>query len=165
MNIFKSTSFHLFDGLVFNHIVTVQIHTLLRTLILLNGLVTPEAPHFGGYWERLVRSVKKVLNQFVFPKRPTDEILTSTFAEIKLILNSRTLIYMPLDDEMTEPMTPNLLLLGTPDGSKPPAVFCDSPAALKLSWKMAQHAADVFWKKWLAEYPAQQNRAVFELGF
>ena len=49
-------------------------------------------------------------------------------------------------------MTPNLLLLGTPDGSKPPAVFCDSPAALKSSWKMAQHAADVFWKKWLAEY-------------
>nr|XP_049464883.1 uncharacterized protein LOC120956082 [Anopheles coluzzii] len=112
----------------------------------------PGAPHFGGCWERLVRSVKKVLNQFVFPKRPTDEILASTFAEIELILNSRPLTYVPLDDEMTEPMTPNLLLLGTPDGSKPPAVFCDSPAALKSSWKMAQHAADLFWKKWLAEY-------------
>ena len=99
-----------------------------------------------------MRSVKKVLNQFVFPKTPTDEILASPFAEIELILNSRPLTYVPLDDEMTEPMTPNLLLLGTPDGSKPLAVFCDSPAALKSSWKMAQHTADVFWKKWLAEY-------------
>nr|XP_040219656.2 uncharacterized protein LOC120947904 [Anopheles coluzzii] len=93
----------------------------------------PGAPHFGGCWERLVRSVKKVLNQFVFPKRPTDEILASTFAEIELILNSRPLTYVPLDDEMTEPMTPNLLLLGTPDGSKPPASsFAGSATAPRL---------------------------------
>uniref|UniRef100_A0A182YM02 Uncharacterized protein n=1 Tax=Anopheles stephensi TaxID=30069 RepID=A0A182YM02_ANOST len=89
------------------------------------------APHFDGCWERLVRSVKKVLNQFVFPKRPTDEVMLSTFTEIELILNSRPLTYVPLNDELADPITPNHLLLGSSDGSKPPAVFCDSPATIR----------------------------------
>uniref|UniRef100_A0A182YT12 Integrase zinc-binding domain-containing protein n=1 Tax=Anopheles stephensi TaxID=30069 RepID=A0A182YT12_ANOST len=63
------------------------------------------APHFGGCWERLVRSVKKVLHQFVFPKRPTDEVMLSTFTEIELILNSRPLTYVPLNDGLADPIT------------------------------------------------------------
>ncbi|XP_052889868.1 uncharacterized protein LOC128298163 [Anopheles moucheti] len=112
----------------------------------------PEAPHFGGCWERMVRSVKKILNQCVFPRRPTDEILMSAFAEIELILNSRPLTYVPLEDELAEPITPNLLLLGSSDGSKPPAAYCDNPVAIRSTWRMAQHAADLFWKRWVAEY-------------
>ena len=104
----------------------------------------PGAPHFSGCWERLVRSVKKVLNQSIFPRRPTDEILLSTFTEIKLIINSRSLTYVPLDDEMAQPLTPNHLLLGSSDGSKPPTVYCDNPVAIRSSWRMAQHAADLF---------------------
>lgn len=60
--------------------------------------------------------------------------------------------YVPLDDEMAQPLTPNHLLLGSSDGSKPPTVYCDSPVAIRSSWRMAQHAADLFWTKWVAEY-------------
>ncbi|XP_050079488.1 uncharacterized protein LOC126567302 [Anopheles maculipalpis] len=112
----------------------------------------PGAPHFGGFWERMVRSVKKVLHQCVFPKRPTDEVLLSTFTEIELVVNSRPLTYVPLEDETAEPLTPNHLLLGSSDGSKPLAVYCDSPAALRSSRSAAQQAADLFWKKWVSEY-------------
>ncbi|XP_053667897.1 uncharacterized protein LOC128718276 [Anopheles marshallii] len=118
----------------------------------------PGAPHFGGCWERMVRSVKKILNQCVFPRRPTDEILMSAFTEIEFILNSRPLTYVPLEDELAEPITPNLLLLGSSDGSKPPAKFCDNPVAIKSAWRMAQHAADLFWKRWVAEYLATLTR-------
>uniref|UniRef100_A0A182XQ47 Integrase catalytic domain-containing protein n=1 Tax=Anopheles quadriannulatus TaxID=34691 RepID=A0A182XQ47_ANOQN len=51
----------------------------------------PGAPHFGGCWERLVRSVKKVLGHLNLPRRPTDEVLETALAEIELILNSRPL--------------------------------------------------------------------------
>ena len=39
----------------------------------------PEAPHFGGCWERLVRSVKKVLGHLNLPRRPTDEVPNHLF--------------------------------------------------------------------------------------
>ncbi|XP_049300631.1 uncharacterized protein LOC125774532 [Anopheles funestus] len=112
----------------------------------------PAAPHFGGCWERLVRSVKKVLSQFELPRKPTDEVLMSTLTEIELIVNSRPLTYVPLDDEMDTPITPNHLLLGSSNGCKPPAVFDDSSTAVKSAWRAAQRSADVFWRRWVSEY-------------
>ncbi|XP_052901623.1 uncharacterized protein LOC128309307, partial [Anopheles moucheti] len=112
----------------------------------------PAAPHFGGCWERLVRSVKKVLGQFELPRKPTDEVLMSTLTEIEFIINSRPLTYVPLDDEMDTPITPNHLLLGSSNGCKPPAVFDDSGIAAKSAWRAAQRNADVFWRRWVSEY-------------
>ncbi|XP_050077439.1 uncharacterized protein LOC126564435 [Anopheles maculipalpis] len=112
----------------------------------------PAAPHFGGCWERLVRSVKKVLSQFELPRKPTDEVLMSTLTEIEFIINSRPLTYVPLDDEMDTPITPNHLLLGSSNGCKQPAVCDDSSTAVKSAWRAAQHNADVFWRRWVSEY-------------
>nr|XP_049464893.1 uncharacterized protein LOC125907321 [Anopheles coluzzii] len=112
----------------------------------------PGAPHFGGCWERLVRSVKTVLGKLDLPRRPTDEVLGSTFTEIELILNSRPLTYVPLDNEMSGPITQNHLLLGSSNGSKPPIPPCEGPAAVQSGWKAAQLNADIFWRKWVAEY-------------
>ena len=112
----------------------------------------PGAPHFGGCWERLVRSVKSVLEKFDLPRRPTDEVLASTFTEIETIINSRPLTYVPLDNEMAGPITPNHLLLGSSNGSKPSNALHEGPAAVKSGWKAVQLNADIFWKKWVAEY-------------
>nr|XP_049463411.1 uncharacterized protein LOC120956042 [Anopheles coluzzii] len=106
----------------------------------------PGAPHFGGCWERLVRSVKKVLGHLNLPRRPTDEVLETALAEIELILNSRPLTYVPVDDATQQPLTPNQILLGTADGSKPPVAYSSGSDAVNSSWKAAQHIADLFWK-------------------
>ncbi|XP_058128532.1 uncharacterized protein LOC131292812 [Anopheles ziemanni] len=112
----------------------------------------PAAPHFGGCWERLVRSVKKVINEFDLPRRPTDEVLETTLKEIELILNSRPLTYVPLEDEFEAPITPNHILLGSSNGTKPLVPFDDSPTAVRSSWKATERNANMFWKKWVGEY-------------
>ncbi|XP_058816615.1 uncharacterized protein LOC131679881 [Topomyia yanbarensis] len=59
----------------------------------------PTSPHFGGCWERLIQSVKRVLDQ-VKPKRlPTDEVLRSMLMEIEMMINSRPLTHIPINEE------------------------------------------------------------------
>ncbi|XP_055597416.1 uncharacterized protein LOC129747298 [Uranotaenia lowii] len=112
----------------------------------------PAAPHFGGCWERLIQSVKKTMNDFDPPRLPSDEILRSMLMEIEMILNSRPLTDIPIDNDNEPPLTPNHFLLGSSNGSKPPIVFDNTPITLKRSWTMAQQYADLFWKKWVNEY-------------
>lgn len=112
----------------------------------------PASPHFGGCWERLIQSVKKVMNRIKLSRHPTDEILQNMMLEIEMMINSRPLTHVPLDDESCFPLTPNHFLLGSSSGSKPLTVFDDNPSVLKQSWKMSQIYANEFWKKWVAEY-------------
>uniref|UniRef100_A0A182NDY3 Integrase catalytic domain-containing protein n=1 Tax=Anopheles dirus TaxID=7168 RepID=A0A182NDY3_9DIPT len=51
----------------------------------------PAAPHMGGVWERLVRSVKDVLKAIDDGRRLTDEILHTRILEAENIINSRPL--------------------------------------------------------------------------
>ncbi|XP_055645130.1 uncharacterized protein LOC129781108 [Toxorhynchites rutilus septentrionalis] len=128
---------------------TVDDKKLMTTFVGPNTKWTfnpPAAPHFGGCWERLVQTVKKILYAFKPPRLPTDEILRSMLIEIEMIINSRPLTHVPLDNDTDFPLTPNHFLLGCSNGSKPPIAFDDKPAVLKQSWKMSQQYADEFWK-------------------
>lgn len=112
----------------------------------------PSAPHMGGAWERLVRSVKTVLYK-IFPERcPSDEALRSMMAEVENILNSRPLTYVSVDEGSEEALTPNHFLLGSTNGLKPLAVYDDTDVLLRESWLCAQQYAERFWKRWVAEY-------------
>lgn len=119
----------------------------------------PASPHMGGSWERLIRSVKKFL-QLILPTQrlPTDEVLRSTLIEIENIVNSRPLTYVPVDDEAAPALTPNCFLLGSTNGSKPMVLYDDSSAGLRNTWKTSQMLANVFWRKWLAEYLPEITR-------
>ncbi|XP_052903598.1 uncharacterized protein LOC128310890 [Anopheles moucheti] len=112
----------------------------------------PGAPHFGGCWERLVQSVKKVLREMKISRLPTDEVLSSTFAEIEMIVNSRPLTQVPLDEKSESPPTPNHFLLGSANTERSLGIFDDNPATLKVAWKTSQVLTTIFWKKWDADY-------------
>lgn len=119
----------------------------------------PASPHMGGSWERLIRSVKKFLQQILPTQRlPTDEVLRSTLIEIENIINSRPLTYVPVDDEATPALTPNCFLLGSTNGSKPNVLYDGGSAALRNTWKTSQMLANIFWKKWVAEYLPEITR-------
>ena len=98
--------------------------------------IPPGGPHFGGCWERLVRSVKKAMSEIRMSRLPTDEVLTTALTEIEAMLNSRPLTQVPLDSESELPLTPNHFLLGTANGEAPKAVFSDDIATLKTTWKV-----------------------------
>lgn len=112
----------------------------------------PASPHMGGAWERLVRSIKTILYKIIPARCPSDELLLSTLIEVENIVNSRPLAYVPVDDETSEALTPNHFLVGSSSGLKPISVCSDSGILLKQNWLLSQQYANIFWKKWLAEF-------------
>ncbi|KAL7727018.1 hypothetical protein ACLKA6_010061 [Drosophila palustris] len=54
----------------------------------------PAAPHMGGAWERLVRSIKTVLYRIVSNQKFTDESLLTAMMEVEMTVNSRPLTFV-----------------------------------------------------------------------
>ena len=119
----------------------------------------PTASHFGGAWERMIRSIRKILKGLLGEQVVTDEVLLTFLAEVEAILNARPLTRLSLDPRDKEPLTPNHLLLmkGVPAAS--PGVFNKKDCYGRRRWRQTQYLADQFWKRWLREYlPLLQTR-------
>ena len=74
--------------------------------------IPPASPHFGGAWERLVRSVKVALRWIVGRQVLRDETLSTFLTKVEALLNSRPLTYVSSEPDDLEALTPNYLLLG-----------------------------------------------------
>jgi hypothetical protein len=75
--------------------------------------IIEKAPWQGGFWERLVKSVKRCLKKVVGRAFLTFEELRTVLVEIEGTLNNRPLTFV-YDDErgMSYPLTPSSLLYG-----------------------------------------------------
>ncbi|XP_065086466.1 uncharacterized protein LOC135708344 [Ochlerotatus camptorhynchus] len=113
----------------------------------------PSAPHMGGAWERLVRSIKTAIESIDTGRKLNDEGFQTLLVEAESIVNSRPLTYLPLESEEQEALTPNHFLLGSSSGVKQPVANpTDQREAVLNSWKQIQHQLDIFWRRWLREY-------------
>ena len=113
----------------------------------------PTAPHMGGSWERLVRTVKNNLLAICPAQRLTDEILRNLLTEVENTINSRPLTHVPVDDESAEALTPNHFLLGASNGTKPLTTLVKfDGAALRKNFCASQVIANIFWKRWIMDY-------------
>ena len=79
----------------------------------------PGAPHFGGVWERLVRSCKRSMFAVLGNRRLTDETLNTTICIVEQTLNARPLTPVSDDPQDLEALTPNHFLLGRPNIAVP----------------------------------------------
>ena len=79
----------------------------------------PGAPHFGGIWERLVQSCKKVMIAILDNRSLTDEVLSTTMCLLEQILNARPLTAVSDDPEDLTALTPINFLLGRESASAP----------------------------------------------
>ena len=118
------------------------------------------ASHFGGVWERLIRSVRRVLNGVLCQQRLTEDVLATALAEVENILNSRPLTDMSYDPTDAEPLTPNHLLLLREGPPAPVDNITDKALSYgKKRWLQAQYLASLFWTRWRREYlPLLQRR-------
>ena len=70
------------------------------------------APHFGGVWERLVRSCKKAMYAVLGNRSGTEDVLSTTMCLVEQTLNARPLTPVSSDATDLEAITPNHFLLG-----------------------------------------------------
>lgn len=61
----------------------------------------------GGVWEQLIRSVKAAQTVPKDGQTITDKVLLTTTAEPEDLINSRPLMYVVLEPEPEEALTPN----------------------------------------------------------
>ena len=119
----------------------------------------PHASHMGGIWERLIRTIRKVLSALLFQaKRLTDDVLVTLFHEVESIVNGRPLTKVSNNVDDPVPLTPNHLLL-LQNGPVPPAGVFQECDMYKKRWRYVQYLSDQFWRRWLREYiPELQKR-------
>lgn len=86
----------------------------------------PRSPHFGGSWEREIRSIKAALASTLGSQVVKEEILQTVLIEIEGMLNSKPLGYVSSDVADPDPITTNLLLMGRLDPSLPQVIYHDS---------------------------------------
>lgn len=119
----------------------------------------PNAPHFGGTWEREIRSIKTALRSILGNQSVTEEVLRTVLVEIEGMLNSKPLGYVSSDISDLDPITPNILLMGRRDASLPQAVYAQTDALNLRRWLHSQILADQFWTRFIREYlPTLQLR-------
>lgn len=72
----------------------------------------PRASHFGGVWERMIGTIRRVLNSML-SEHKTDlshDILCTFMAEVSAIVNARPLVAVSSDPDVPFILSPNQLL-------------------------------------------------------
>ena len=111
----------------------------------------PAASHQGGTWERMIRTVRKVLRMLTNNRILTEEQLTIFVVEDKRIINDRLLTPVRDDQHDCATLSPSALLTGRLDTSLTPDVFIKADGYCR-SWQTVQFLRNQFWRRWLAEY-------------
>ena len=80
-----------------------------------------KAPWWGGFYERMIQSMKRCLKKTIGKAKLTHDELSTALMEVEAILNSRPLSYISSED-LEEPLTPAQMLtrrriLSLPDGT------------------------------------------------
>ncbi|XP_043471849.1 uncharacterized protein LOC122504708 [Leptopilina heterotoma] len=114
--------------------------------------IPPDAPHMGGAWERLVRSVKTALYVTLKEQVPKEKVFITFLAEAEHSVNSRPLTHVSLNPRDQEALTPNHFLLRSSSGGDVFSRFNGISSCSRKQWCIAQSYADSFWKRWLKEY-------------
>ena len=118
----------------------------------------PSASHFGGVWERQIRTVRNILSGLVDSSqgRLDSSSLRTLFYEASAIVNSRPLTVENLDRyDGPVPLAPNHLLTGKSTATPPPpGSFPKEDLYLRKRWRRVQHLTEVFWGRWKMEYLA-----------
>ena len=115
----------------------------------------PSASHMGGVWERLIRSVRSVLNAMLIQlgTQLDDECLRTLMAEVAAIVNSRPLAVTDLADHSIQPLTPSqILTMKSKVILPPPGIFQKEDMYTIRRWRRVQHLANEFWNRWRKDY-------------
>ena len=120
----------------------------------------PKASHYGGVWERLIRSIRRSLRSMLAEQLVDDEMLTTVLTEVEKVLNDRPLVKLTDDPEDYDVLTPNhiLLLYRNPALDANLTEETSTRSFLVRRWRRMNHLVNVFWKRWSREYLTELQR-------
>lgn len=119
----------------------------------------PTGSHHGGVWERIIRSIRKIMTATLREQSLDEEGLQTFFCECEAILNSRPITMPSNDMNDLEALTPQHLLLLKTQPNLPPGLFQRDDNYARKRWRQVQYMSDLFWKRWTKEYlPQLQTR-------
>ncbi|XP_076392699.1 uncharacterized protein LOC143265299 [Megachile rotundata] len=114
--------------------------------------IPPNAPHFGGLWERGVRSVKTHLKRVVGEQRLTFEEFYTILTQIEACLNSRPLSPLSHDPNDLDPLTPGHFLIGDALMALPQPDITNLNQGRLNRYQLIQQMVQHFWRRWQKEY-------------
>ena len=148
------TSFHSDNAKTFQGVQN-NLQTIFGHLAPKWNFIAPRAPWWGGFWERMVRSVKNSLRKSLGTKCLSRVELETTLHEIESCINSRPLTYASGDPEQTNPLTPAHFLIGRPHLSQIPIqgkVTTVTGDELREKEMERMAVLDKFWSLWSKDY-------------
>ena len=131
----------------------VKLSEELVTLGIKWKFIIEASPWWGGFWERLIRSMKRSLNRVVFRASLNYEELLTVVIQIEGIMNSRPLTYINADVE--EILTPGHLIMGKRLLDQNEDDFEDIISDKLNLTKRAKYMKainDHYWSRWQKEY-------------
>ena len=116
--------------------------------------IAPRSPWWGGgWWERLIRSVKSALKKTLGCKTLMRKELETSLHEVESCINSRPLTFVSDCIVDTDPITPSHFLLGRSsfcDNMHPEPVISGQDLCARLAYKNNVH--EKFWVLWTKDY-------------
>ena len=119
--------------------------------------IPPISPWWGGWWERLVRTVKTALKKSIVANPLNYIEMVTLFTEIESVVNSRPLVEVSSDPRDVQALTPSHFLLGKTFNEQFPVSLDEnatisSPKDLLTAYSIRNASLKLFWDAWLHQY-------------
>lgn len=116
-------------------------------------LIPPLSPHFGGIWERAVKSVKTHLIKSIGKVNRTFEEIQTVLNQIEGILNSRPLCAITNEDTSNiDSLTPGHFLTLGPITALPHPNYEEINMTRLNRWEQTQKIVQIFWQRYSLTY-------------
>lgn len=113
--------------------------------------IPPAAPWWGGFWERMVQMVKKLLPRGLGNSYLSYEEMLSILCDCESVVNSRPLTYLSEDPNDLIPLTPSMFIQDIPTVGVPDLDELDKTDVNKR-WKHQQMLREHLRKRFRREY-------------
>ncbi|XP_064470242.1 uncharacterized protein LOC135384995 [Ornithodoros turicata] len=124
--------------------------------------IVERAPWWGGFYERLVRTVKTSLKKVLGRRLLDAEEMRTVLTEVEAVVNSRPITFIYVDRAEGTPLSPAHFLVGKRLTSLPTSKreeITSTEAVLHDLWTSRQEYLAHFWKRWRKEYLAELRSA------
>ncbi|XP_049808978.1 uncharacterized protein LOC126252152 [Schistocerca nitens] len=126
-----------------------KTHKYLAQQAITWTFIAPHAPWWGGFWERMVGSVKRCLRKVLGQSQLDEEGLNTILVTIEAALNSRLITQ---GGEESEPLIPAHFLVGDRLTTLPTGPVSPVRKDFSKEFHRLQKKVEHFWNRWKKEY-------------